>query len=373
MIYLDNAASTPPYPELIEEFKNWLTEYYPNPDATHEAGYRSLMALQRAERNVLKLIQAESAGIVWTGTATEALNLGIRGYCQNFDDGHVVSTALEHKSVLEPVKQSHLKHKYLPLNDDGIIDIKRAGEVIDSQTRLIAVSHINNETGVIHPIKELVKLKAKLAPKARILVDAAQSFGKIDLSWKSLGIDMMVATAHKINGINGTAALVFDKTVKLREQTLGGGQQNALRSGTLNVPGILAFSKAAEISVKHMNEVNERIVQINRFVRDSLKKIFQDKIIFHAHAHLADPHILSFALTGYQGAILMRYLGAEGVIVGTGSACLAEVNAASHVMTALNVPKHLAFATLRVSFGYQNSMEDAEAFIKILQLAVKEY
>lgn len=373
MIYLDNAASTPPHPEIVERFTNWLNEFYPNPDATHEAGYKSLLAVQRAERNVLKRLNASGAEIVWTGTATEALNLGIRGFCQNFKDGNIVSTEIEHKAVLEPVKQSHLKHKFLPLTKDGIIDLKRASEVLNSETRLIAINNINNETGVIQPIKELVKLKNELAPKAKVLIDASQSFGKIDLNWKNLDIDMLAATAHKINGINGTAMLVFDKSVKLHEQTIGGGQQNDLRSGTLNVPGILGFSEAANIALKEMREINERITEINLFVREGLKKFFGNDVLFHGKPEITDPHILSFSLTGYQGAILMRFLGAESVIVGTGSACLAEVNAASHVMTALGVPKHLAFATLRVSFGYQNTMDEAKEFLEKLKLAVKEY
>lgn len=373
MIYLDNAASTPPRPELVEQFAKWLNEYYPNPDATHEAGYQSLLAVQRAERNIFKRLNANGAGIVWTGTATEALNLGIRGFCESFEDGNIVSTEIEHKAVLEPVKQSHLKHSFFTLTKDGTIDLERVSEVLNSETRLIAINNINNETGVIQPIKELVKLKNELAPKAKILIDAAQSFGKIDLNWKSLGIDMLVATAHKINGINGTAILVFDKSVKLHEQTIGGGQQNGLRSGTLNVPGILAFSEAANIAIKEMDEVNARITEINHFVRDGLKEIFGNDVLFHGKPEIADPHILSFSLTGYQGAILMRFLGAENVIVGTGSACLAEVNAASHVMTALGVPKHLAFATLRVSFGYQNTMDEAKTFLEKLKLAIKEY
>ncbi len=374
MIYLDNAASAPPREELVENFGRWLMQYYPNPDATHEAGYQSLLAVQRSERKVVNLTSASGlAEIVWTGTATEALNLGITGYCANFSDGNVVTTAIEHKAVLEPVKRSHLIKGFLPMTKVGIIDIERAGEVLNEKTRLIALHHVNNETGAVQPIEELARLRDKLAPQAKILLDASQSFGKIAISWKKMGINMLVATAHKIHGINGTAMLQFEKGMNLQEQSVGGGQQGGLRSGTLNVPGIVAFSEAASMSVMEMDEVTMRLKQINSFTRAELTKRFGERVVFHATEDVADPHILSFALEGYQGAILMRFMGAEGVIVGTGSACLAEVDTASHVMTALGVPKHLAFSTLRVSFGRQNTMEDAKQFLDKLELAVKEY
>ncbi len=374
MIYLDNAASSAPSELMLENQIDWLTRFYANPDATHEAGYQSMLAVQRAELLVNKLTGATGlAKIIWTGTATEAINIAITGYCSNFKDGEIVTTNIEHKAVLEPAHRSHLSTRSLPLTKEGIIDVEAAHTVLSKNTRMIAIHHINNETGVIQPIAELAKVRDQICPKAIIMLDAAQSFGKIPINWQTLGIDMLVATAHKIHGINGTAILQYNQDLKLTANTFGGGQQENLRSGTLNVAGIVAFSEAFKLTCEELKEVSERITSINQYTRRELTRTYGKRIHFHASEALSDPHILSFALEGYQGAILMRGLGAEGIIIGTGSACLAEVNSASHVMTELGVAKHLAFSTLRVSFGRQNKMSDAKLFLELLEKVVADY
>ena len=374
MIYLDNAASTAPSDYILDRQQAWLSQYFANPDATHEAGYQSLIAVNRAEKLVLELTKANDlAKVIWTSTATEALNLAINGYCSQFANGEIVTTAIEHKAVLEPAQRGHLVHQVLPLNKDGIIDLEKAESVLNAKTRLIAIHHVNNETGVIQPVAELAKLRDQLCPKAVILLDAAQSLGKQSISWKALKIDMLVGTAHKIHGINGTAVLIIRNDLKLKAQTFGGGQQNNFRSGTLNVPGIVSFSQALKLATEEQAELFDRITELNNYARIRLAETYQKKITFHSKPELSDPHILSFAIEGYQGAILMRGLGVKGIIIGTGSACLAEVNSASHVMTALGVSKPLAFSTLRVSFGRQNTKAEVDEFLIQLKQVIKDY
>ncbi len=376
MIYFDNAASTPPNSDVVEIFNQALSNFYANPDATHSAGHKTLLAVQQAERDVLKLTKAsDKAKIVWCGSATEALNLAILGLAKNFTSGEILTTKIEHKAVIEPAAVSGLKHRYLPLKSTGLLDLERIERenVINSETKIIALHHINNEIGVIEPILELAKLRDKLAPKAILILDAAQSFGKVAIDWQQLGLQALIATSHKIHGINGTAILQIDKKLILHPITVGGGQQENLRSGTLNSPGCIAFAAAAKIAHQKMLENNQQITTINQYIRFELEKIFGNDIIFHAESEISDPHILSFALPRYQGAILMRFLGAMDVIIGTGAACLAETNNASHVMTALGVSKNVAFATLRVSFGEQSTLEEAQIFIEKLQDAVNDY
>jgi len=374
MIYLDNAASTAPSPFILGKQQELLTRYFANPDATHEAGYQSLIAVNRAENSVLESLNATGlAKVIWTSTATEALNLAITGYCTQFSVGEIVTTAIEHKAVLEPAQRAKLDHQTLPLNPDGVIDLEKAKLVLNEKTRIIAIHHVNNETGIIQPVAELAKLRDQLCPKAVLLLDAAQSLGKLPINWKSLKIDMLVGTAHKIHGINGTAILVARKDLELKAQVFGGGQQKNLRSGTLNVPGIVAFSEALMFAIKEQKEISARIGELNNYARIRLAETYKNKIRFHSKSELSDPHILSFAIEGYQGAILMRGLGTKGIIVGTGSACLAEVNSASHVMTALGVPKHLAFSTLRISFGRQNTKAEVDQFLIELDQVVKDY
>ncbi|MCK5834146.1 MAG: aminotransferase class V-fold PLP-dependent enzyme, partial [Lentisphaeria bacterium] len=310
MIYLDNAASTAPSSFILDRQKELLSQYFANPDATHEAGYQSLIAVNRAESSVLKSVNAlDLASVVWTGTATEALNLAIAGFCSQFSSGEIVTTAIEHKAMLEPAQRSNLQHLVLPLDSDGIIDLEKVKTVLTPETRLIAIHHVNNETGVIQPVAELAKLRDQLCPKAIILLDAAQSLGKLPINWKSQKIDMLVGTAHKIHGINGTAILVVRNGLNLKAQTVGGGQQNNRRSGTLNVPGIVAFSEALKFAVEEQKEVSERIGALNNYARIRLAETYKGKIRFHSKSELSDPHILSFAIAGYQGAILMRGLG----------------------------------------------------------------
>ena len=374
MIYLDNAASTAPSAFILDQHLKGLNQYFANPDATHEAGYQSLIAVNRSERVVLELTKAtDLAKVIWTGTATEALNLAITGYCSQFTTGEIVTTAIEHKAVLEPAQRSNLDHLTLPLDSDGVIDLKKAKMVLTDKTRIIAIHHVNNETGIIQPVAALAKLRDQICPKAVVLLDAAQSLGKQPISWKTLKIDFLVGTAHKIHGINGTAILIMGNKLKLKGQTFGGGQQHNLRSGTLNVPGIVAFSEALKFATEEQVEILERITELNNYARAILAQTYQKNIVFHSKSELSDPHILSFAIKGFQGAILMRGLGVKGIIIGTGSACLAEVNSASHVMTALGVPKPLAFSTLRVSFGRQNTKAEVDQFLTKLEEVVNDY
>lgn len=378
-VYLDNAASSPPLPEVVEKFSKWLTEYYANPESTHLMGVDSAKAVKNAGRKVLESVNAPlDTRLVWTGTATEATNLAINGYLANFDSGSILTTAIEHKAVLEPIKaqiKRGLKPAYMALNEEGQIDLDALRQQLTelAPVRLIALQHVNNEVGLIQSIEAVCQLRDELAPKAAIFVDGAQSYGKLPIDWKAWKLDFLVTTAHKINAINGTALLLANPARKLTPQTLGGAQQNGLRAGTLNVPGILAFAEAATLACKGMAEHQAHIADLQHYCREKLTEAFGEKITYHCEESLIAPHILSCAIKGCQAAILMRFLSGFGVIVGTGSACMAEAPSGSYVLQALGVKKEASFSTLRISFGFQNTRADVDQLVEALKEAVAAY
>ena len=347
MTYLDNAASTPPHPELIADFAE-SAAFFANPAAAHAYDHRR--ELGRCERELLRALRIpqEEARVIWTSGGTEANNLALIGSHPK----RMATSATEHPSVLEPAKR--LAATILPVNREG-----RLSHVIPVD--LLSICHVHNETGVIQDIASI----RELAPNARLHVDATQSAAKLPIPWREARIDLLTLSGHKLHGFGGIGALIVRKGVRLQAQLLGGGQQDNLRSGSLDICGIRNFARAATLTAAAeaptlLSDLRNQLGTLGTELRLNSPED-------------GSPYILNFSLPGYEGAVLVRMLAELGVMVGTGSACSAEAKAPNRTLMAMGRNRAEAFGALRVSIGQQNSAADIESFVAALQEVLRDY
>lgn len=352
MIYLDNAASTPPHAELIAGIAD-SAAFFANPAATHLHAYDLRRELDRCERELLtalRIPQAE-ARVIWTSGGTEANNLALFGS----EPLALAMPATEHPSVLEPGKK--LGACILPVDREGRVQLGDVGA-----PDLLSICWVHNETGVIQDLRSV----REATPAARLHVDATQGAAKLAIPWADAGIDLLTLSAHKLHGFGSIGALIQRKGVSLTPQLLGGGQQDNLRSGSIDVCGVRNFAKAATLTAA-AREPPALLCEL----RNRLCELRAPVLLNSAED--GSPYILNFSLPGYEGAVLVRMLSELGVVVGTGSACSAEAKAPNRTLTAMGRTRAEAFGALRVSIGLQNNAADIDAFLATLAAVLKDY
>jgi len=379
VVYLDYAAACPMVPAVIDSLPDLARRTFFNPHAANKFSEDVRRACLRAADRLLDClaIPGHSADVLWTSGGTEANNLGCIGCLRGLapETWAVESTA--HPSVLEPCcRYAHGKSdccRKLEVDADGNIILPRI------ESRLVApgfaaVLHVNNETGVVQDLSAIRQWMNRHAPRSRLFVDAAQSFGKLDIPWRRARIDLLAVSGRKIGGPPAVGALIRRKDVPLMPLFFGGGQQSALRPGTLDVAGILGFVQAAEIAFSRQASFMDRAYRLNARLRQELRdRIGRTTSVCILSPSGAVPYILTIALPGYEGAVIVRALAEQGVVVGAGSACSAESAEPSRVLTAMGVPERTARGALRISLGWASSMADIDAFVDALHQALIEY
>ena len=375
-IYLDHHATTPVDPRVVESMLPFFSESFGNASSKHHSfGWSARDAVAKARRQVAELIGADPREIFFTSGATESNNLAVRGVVTADTDrqSHVVTIATEHHAVLDPcrrLEQEGVEVTYVSPKKDGICDLRDIERVLLPHTRLVSVMTANNEIGVLQPIDQI----SELTRSRGILfhTDAAQAAGKVPVDVKTFGVDLMSLTAHKMCGPKGVGALYIRRTrprVKVSPIVEGGGHEQGLRSGTLNVPGIVGFGTAAELS--HL-EMKQESVRIGR-LRDRLYAGLSGKIGgVKVNGSLVErlPHNLNVSFDGVEGESLL--VGLDDIAVSSGAACTSETPEPSHVLRALGVNDHLARASLR--FGLGRATTEAEidyAIEKVSSLVVR--
>ncbi len=377
-IYLDNSATTPPYPEVVEEMTACLLANWGNPSALHSFGRDAYDAMSQARERVGALINADPSEIYFTSGGTEADNLALRGVAARFERGHIITTAIEHAAVLNSCKRlEELGFEVTRLQPDesGTISAADVEAALRPDTLLVSVMHANNEIGSIQPIAEIGKL---LNGRGVLLhTDAVQSVGKIPVDVQALGVDMLTISAHKINGPKGVGALYVRHGADLEPLILGGGQERGLRSGTENMPGIVGFGKAAELTAARMTEqIAAAETARNRFL-EVLRAQFADLpsenqgFVINGGMENRLPNNLNLSFSGIDSAALLLMLDMAGVAASAASACNSGNSEPSHVLRALNLPEWRLKSALRLSFGWQNTPAEAELAAKILASQVQ--
>ncbi len=362
-IYLDNNATTKPDPRVVDAMLPYLTDVYGNAASrSHAFGWAAEEAVAKARGQVAALLGADPREIVWTSGATESDNLAIKGVFDKLapnGGGHLITAVTEHKAVLDTAKHlEHMGHRvtYLGVDSRGQIDLNELADVLTAETTLVSVMTGSNEIGTLQPVTEI----GTLCRERGVLfhTDATQSAGKMPLDLNTLPVDLLSLTAHKLHGPKGVGALYVRRRgprVRLSAQMDGGGHEMGMRSGTLNVPGIVGFGKACEICRNELPEEMPRLIALrDKLIDGILGSIDGTQLNGHRTERL--PHNVNIAFEGVEGDALMTSL--PEVALSTGSACSSESLSASYVLKAIGLPDTLAYASLR--FGVSRFTTDAE-------------
>ena len=370
-IYLDHNSTSPMHPEVIDAMIPFLQNPVGNPSSLHSYGRMARSAIESARSEVAELLGCDSAAVIFTSGGTEANNLMLKGYLDLASDRPVISSEIEHPSILEPLKQLQLEGTNVVLlksNHQGQVDLDAARRIIEnSDAQLLSIIYANNETGVIQPLPEL----AAMVDRESCLVhsDATQIVGKIPLNMSRLDIDAISFSAHKLRGPQGVGALVTNRKPR-RLLISGGGQENKRRGGTENVAGIVGLGKAAQLARLEIGHRRHHLEQLREAFEARLAGI-PGSVVFGQQAQRL-PNTTFFALPYYHGETLLMELDRAGFALSSGSACHSAVTEPSHVLSAMGIDENLALNAIRVSFGMDNSLQDVENLAVKLQELVNK-
>lgn len=377
MIYLDYNSTTPVAPRVLEAMLPYFTEKFGNAASkVHRYGWVAEEAVDIARKQVATLINAEPSEVIFTSGATEAINLSLKGVFETYRSkgNHIITVATEHKAVLDCCKkleQYGAEVTYLPVSREGMIDLEELKKAITEKTILISVMLANNEIGVIQPVKEIADIAH--AHNILFMSDATQAIGKLKVDVNDLHIDLMPLSAHKFYGPKGVGALYVRRKnprVTLTAQMDGGGHERNLRSGTLNVPGIVGLGKACELVGA---EVEASAIKMQR-LRDTLQNTLLKNIPgtkLNGSLHTRLPNTLNISFSGIESASLLKHL-AVSVAASSGSACTSAVPEPSYVLKALGLDDATAYSSVRFSLGRDTTAEELDTAIEKIIEAVQK-
>jgi cysteine desulfurase len=374
LIYLDNNATTPMDPRVLETMLPYFTEKFGNAASrNHPFGWVAEEAVDYSREQIAKLIGADEREIIFTSGSTEAINLAIKGVAEMYHSkgNHIITVTTEHKAVLDTchaLEKKGIEVTYLNVDIKGNIDLKELEAAIRPTTILVSVMFANNEIGNIHPVKEI----GEICNKHGVLFfsDATQAVGKIPVNVKEMGIHLLCFTGHKMYGPKGVGVLYVSRKnprVKVTAQMDGGGHERGMRSGTLNVPGIVGIGKAAEIALKEMNDDAARLSKL----RDKIENAFleMEEVVVNGDTEHRMPHVTNISFKHVEGEGLMMTFNQE-IGLSSGSACTSASLEPSYVLKALGLGDDLAHSSLRISLGRFTTEEEIDYAIEKIRKGV---
>lgn len=369
LIYLDNNATTPCDPRVVDAMVPYFYELHGNAASrNHPFGWRSEEAVDYAREQIANLIKVDAKEIIFTSGATEADNLALKGVYEMYSrkGNHIITLTTEHKAVLDSCKSIEKMGgdvTYLEVNPDGRVDLKKLEAAVRENTIMISVMWANNETGVIQDMKAI----GEICNRKGILFmsDATQAVGKIPVFPKEVGVHLMAFTAHKMYGPKGIGALFVNRKnprVKVTSQIDGGGHERGMRSGTLNVPGIVGFGKAAELAMNEMADEASRLIELRDYLQTSLQEGLEEVYVNGNQDHRM-PHVTNISFKHVEGEGLMMTFNQE-IGVSSGSACTSASLEPSYVLIALGLGDDLAHSSIRFSLGRFTTKEEVDYAIQ---------
>ena len=369
-VYLDNSATTRCFPEVAELMKQMMCEDYGNPSSLHRKGVQAENHLRTAKETIARILKVNEKELLFTSGGTESDNLALIGAAHaNCRRGkHLITTSIEHPAILQTMKyleEEGFRVTYLPVDEKGCICLEDLQRAITGETILVSIMYTNNEVGSQQPVAQAGALIKKMNPQILFHVDAVQGFGKARIYPKKMSIDMLSVSGHKIHGPKGVGFLYVDSHVKLKPIVFGGGQQNGMRSGTENVPGIAGIAKAAQIMYEHYDQDIEKLYDLKKCFVEGVKRI--DQVIVNGPECMdGAPHIVSVSFSGVRSEVLLHSLEDKGIYVSAGSACSAHKPQPSATLMAMGVPKDLLSSTIRFSFSVFTTMEEINYTLEAL-------
>ena len=372
--YFDNSATTRVCAEAAEIVLRTMTEEYGNPSAMHSKGVEAEQYVRKAAEILAGILKVQPKEILFTSGGTESDNLAlIGGALANQRAGrHIITTAVEHPAVTGPaafLEEQGFEVTYLPVDRQGVVRLDALRDALREDTILVSVMMVNNETGSRMPVEEIAETVHRKNPKILFHVDAIQAFGKYRIFPSRMGIDLLSVSSHKFHGPKGAGFLYIRNGVKIRPLILGGGQQNGMRSGTDNVPGIAGMAAAAQKVCGNLEENAARLLQLKKRMAEGLLLIPGVRINGMALEEGA-PHILSVTVEGVRSEVLLHTLEEKNIYVSAGSACSSHKRRPSAVLTAMGLSKSDIESTVRISFSEENTIEEVDYALQVLREVV---
>jgi len=367
-IYMDNNATTPVRPEVIEAMLPFYREQFGNPSSVHWAGRAVSGAVEKAREQVARLINCSPAEVVFISCGSEGDNLAIKGTAEALREkgNHIITTAVEHPAVLETcrfMERQGYRVTYLPVDRDGMLDLGELEAAITDETILISVMWANNETGTIFPVEEIGAIARKY--KVRFHTDAVQAVGKVPVDVQKANVDLLVISGHKLGAPKGIGAIYVRRGTRMTSLLHGGHQERNRRAGTHNVAGIVALGLACELSGAEMVETMDRVRRLRDRLEQGILGSIPD-VKLNGHPSLRLPNTLNVSFAYIEGESLLLNFDMKGIAASSGSACTSGSLEPSHVMGAMCVEITLAHSSTRFSLGRDNTDEEIDYVLEIL-------
>lgn len=372
MLYFDYCASTPIYPEINRLMYEISEKNYANPSSMHILGIEANRLVEQSREEIADTLKVKPNEIIFTSGATESNNIAIFGIVRAMKKKlnksiHVITSQIEHSSIFNCFKQLEeegVNVTFLPVNDDGVVSVENIERNLQNNTALVSIMHVNNEIGTIQPVEQI----GEILKKNNVLfhVDGVQGFGKLPV--KLDNIDLFTISGHKIGGPKGVGLLVVKEEIEVMPIVFGGGQEYEIRSGTLNVPGIVGIAEAIEMCA-HQNSSN--LYTLHSIIYSELSNI-PGIVINTPQLPTAAPHIINFSYPSTKAAFFLKLLSDQGIVASSQSACAAKKNEPSRVLKAMNKNEEIASSSIRVSYDNNVSINEARLLIEGINLAIEE-
>lgn len=374
MLYLDYCATTPMDPEVLKTYNTVNTEYWGNPSSLHQFGTLANQLFEKARNQCLEVLGAKRHQILFTSGATEANNLALFGIAKMYQNRgrHIITTAIEHSSVYqacEELAKMGFKITYLPVNPMGVINLEDLKAALTKETILVSTMFVNGEVGSIMPIQEISQIIKAYNPNIFYHVDLVQGVGKLPIQIETMGIDFATVSGHKIYGPKGVGALIYPKQTKIQPLVFGGGQQDGLRSGTIDVASIVAFSKALRLICEAQAQNYQYVRKLQAAFYERLRTC--DFLTINSH-ETGSPYIINFSLHKAKAETIVGALSNYQIYVSSQSACSSKTSKPSRVLKAMGLNDQLATESLRISLSHLTNETDVERFFTILNQVMNE-
>mgnify|MGYP000855465587 CR=1 FL=1 len=361
-IYLDNAATTKTRPEVVEAMLPYFSDMYGNPSSVYEFAAQNKKAIDEARLIIANALGADNSEVYFTASGTEADNWALIATAEAYEakGNHIITSKVEHHGILhtcEYLQKRGFEVTYIDVDENGVIKLDQLEKAIRPSTILISIMFANNEIGTIQPIKEI----GEIAKKHKVLfhTDAVQAFGQLDINVKDLGIDMLSASAHKLNGPKGIGFLYIRKGIRIRSLIHGGAQERGRRAGTENVPYIVGFGKAVQLAMDTRDErVKKEIELREHLIKRILTEIPYTRLNGHRKNRL--PNNTNFSFQFIEGESLLIMLDMKNICASSGSACTSGSLDPSHVLLAIGLPHEIAHGSLRLTLSHENTMDEID-------------
>jgi len=374
MVYLDNNATTPLDPRVVEAMTRFLRDHFGNPSSLYPIGRECRDMLTDAREVVAGALGAHRSEIVFTASGTEADNFAVFGVLEAHPEkDEFITSAIEHPAILESAKFLERKgHKvtYLPVDGTGLVSLDALRDALTGRTALVSVMHANNEIGTVQPVEEIVRLAH--AKGVLVHTDAVQTFGKIDVDTRKLGVDLLSVSAHKVYGPKGVGALYIRKGTDVVPYIHGGHQEKGLRAGTENTAGIIGFAEAVRILGERAKKDKPRLEALGERLRRGIEERVP-RVKFNGHPEKRVKTTVNFAFPGLEAEAILLALATKEIYVSTGSACSSESEEVSPVLTAIGLRPEIARSAVRFSIGRTNTDEDIDRVLTELPPIVEKF